>query len=65
MAARGDGGRASTVLDAYLLHTTGGVVDTPDSSLVTGYDFLDDAANTVKQDCGAASATPRARSMTS
>ncbi|MAT95737.1 MAG: hypothetical protein CL608_01110 [Anaerolineaceae bacterium] len=35
-----------TMLDAYL-STANGVVDTPDSALVTGYDFLADAANAV------------------
>ena len=38
---------ATTMLDAYLA-TSGGVVATPTSSLVTGYDFLSDAASTVK-----------------
>ena len=36
-----------TVLDAYL-GTANGVVDTPDSALVTGYDFLVDAAEAVE-----------------
>ncbi len=35
-----------TMLDAYL-STLDGVVDTPDSALVTGYDFLEDAANAI------------------
>ena len=35
-----------TMLDAYL-STTDGVVDTPDSALVSGYDFLEDAANAI------------------
>jgi hypothetical protein len=38
---------ATTMLNAYL-STTGGVVATPTSSLVTGYDFLSDAATSVK-----------------
>ena len=35
------------MLDAYTGHLTGGVVATPTSSLVTGYDFLQDAADAV------------------
>ena len=35
-----------TMLDAYL-STTDGVVDAPDSALVTGYDFLEDSANAI------------------
>ncbi len=35
-----------TMLDAYL-STANGVVNTPNSALVTGYDFLEDAANAV------------------
>ncbi len=35
-----------TMLDAYL-STANGVVDTPDSALVTGYDFLEDSANAI------------------
>ena len=38
---------ASGMIDAYLA-TTGGVVATPTTSLVTGYDFLEDAANAVQ-----------------
>ena len=41
----------SGVLSAYL-GTAGGVVPTPTSSLVTGYDFLTDAANAVKTELG-------------
>ena len=37
------------VVDAYLT-TDGGVVDEPTSSLVTGYDFLEDSANEVAQE---------------
>ncbi len=37
---------AIAVLDAYLA-TAAGVVNTPTASLVTGYDFLEDAANAV------------------
>ena len=37
------------MLHAYL-GTAGGVVPTPTSSLVTGYDFLTDAANAVKDE---------------
>jgi hypothetical protein len=37
---------ATTMLNAYL-STTGGVVATPTTSLVTGYDFLSDAASSV------------------
>lgn len=35
------------MLDAYLA-TEAGIVDTPTSTLVTGYDFLDDAANAIQ-----------------
>ncbi len=34
----------SGMLDAFIDETNNGVVDTPTSSLVTGYDFLEDAA---------------------
>ena len=46
---------ATTMLDAYMdpTHATGGVVNTPTSSLVTGYDFLEDAANAVQADLAA------------
>jgi hypothetical protein len=37
----------NTVLAAYLA-TAAGVIDTPTSTLVTGYDFLEDAANAVQ-----------------
>jgi len=40
---------ASSVIDAYL-GTAAGVVATPTTSLVTGYDFLEDAAKSVKSD---------------
>ena len=40
---------ASGLIDAYL-GTAAGVVATPTTSLVTGYDFLEDAANSVKSD---------------
>jgi hypothetical protein len=40
---------ASGLIDAYL-STPAGVVATPTTSLVTGYDFLEDAANSVKAD---------------
>ncbi|MGK2851273.1 MAG: PxKF domain-containing protein [Candidatus Limnocylindrales bacterium] len=43
---------ASVMLDAYLT-TTGGTVATPTSALVTGYDFLDDAADAVTADLAA------------
>ena len=43
---------ASGMLDAYL-STTGGVVATPTRSLVTGYDFLADAARAVQTDLSA------------
>ncbi len=36
-----------TVIDAYLA-TTAGVVPTPQSTLVTGYDFLEDAAQAIR-----------------
>ena len=39
-------GQITTMLDAYL-STANGVVDTPNSALVTGYDFLADAADAV------------------
>jgi hypothetical protein len=46
------------MLNAYL-GTLGGVVPTPSSSLVTGYDFLADAANAVKSEFAAGTgATP-------
>ena len=38
---------ATSMLDAYLDFTDAGVVATPTTSLVTGYDFLEDAANAV------------------
>ncbi|MCB8926393.1 MAG: CSLREA domain-containing protein [Ardenticatenaceae bacterium] len=41
-----------TMLDAYL-STADGVVATPDSALVTGYDFLEDAANAVASELSA------------
>ncbi len=44
---------ASIVLEAYLTHTTGGVVATPTHSLVTGYDFMADAAASVQADFSA------------
>ena len=43
---------ATGMLDAYL-STTSGVVATPTSSLVTGYDFLEDSANAVQTDLAA------------
>jgi hypothetical protein len=49
---------ASGMLDAYL-STTGGTVATPTKSLVTGYDFLSDAATAVQADLAAGTgATP-------
>ncbi len=42
----------TTMLDAYL-STAAGVVATPDSALVTGYDFLDDAALAVESELAA------------
>jgi len=47
---------ASGILDAYL-STTNGVVATPTSSLVTGYDFLADAASSVNTDLAAGMGT--------
>ncbi|MCA9900697.1 MAG: CSLREA domain-containing protein [Ardenticatenaceae bacterium] len=44
-------GQIVTMLDAYL-STTNGVVATPDSALVTGYDFLEDAANAIASELG-------------
>ena len=44
------------MLSAYL-GTAGGVVPTPTSSLVTGYDFLTDAANAVKTELAAGTGT--------
>ncbi|HSN44680.1 MAG TPA: hypothetical protein VLR88_11590, partial [Propionibacteriaceae bacterium] len=41
---------AKGVVDAYLGGTTGGVVPTPTRSLVTGYDFLSDAADSIQAD---------------
>ena len=46
------------VLDAYL-GLSGGVVPTPTSSLVTGYDFLADGADAVEDDLGAGLGTAR------
>jgi len=43
---------AKGVVDAYL-GTTGGVLPTPTASLVTGYDFLADAAGSVQADLSA------------
>ncbi|GAC1666686.1 MAG: hypothetical protein NVS9B8_08220 [Candidatus Limnocylindrales bacterium] len=43
---------ASGLIDAYLA-TTGGVTATPSTSLVTGYDFLADAATSVQGDLNA------------
>ncbi|MCB9421244.1 MAG: CSLREA domain-containing protein [Ardenticatenaceae bacterium] len=40
-------GEVMGMIDAYLTGTTSGVVPTPASALVTGYDFLEDAANAV------------------
>ncbi len=40
--------QATGVIDAYLNNTTGGVVPTPTSSLVTGYDFMADGAASVQ-----------------
>ena len=48
---------ASGMIDAYLA-TASGVVATPTTSLVTGYDFLEDAANSVKRIWTWASAPP-------
>jgi hypothetical protein len=36
------------VLDAYL-DTADGIIETPDSTLVTGYDFLEDTANAIQE----------------
>ncbi|MEI7744646.1 MAG: YDG domain-containing protein [Chloroflexota bacterium] len=44
---------ASGMLDAYLNHTTSGVVSTPTSSLTTGYDFMADTAASVATDLAA------------
>lgn len=41
---------AVTMLDAYLLGTNNGVVPAPSSALVTGYDFLEDAALAVQSE---------------
>ena len=46
----------SGMLDAYL-STSGGVVPTPGTSLVTGYDFLTDAADAVKNELAAGTGT--------
>lgn len=40
-------GEVIGMIDAYLTGTTNGVVPTPTTSLVTGYDFLEDAAHAV------------------
>ena len=41
------------MLDAYLTGTSAGTVPTPTSSLVTGYDFLQDAADNVESNLAA------------
>jgi hypothetical protein len=41
---------AILVIDAYLDHTTNGVVPTPTRSLVMGYDFMADAAEQVQRE---------------
>ncbi|MCC6606866.1 MAG: CSLREA domain-containing protein [Anaerolineae bacterium] len=46
-----------TMLDAYL-STTDGVVDTPDSALVSGYDFLEDAANAIASELSSGLGNP-------
>ncbi len=43
----------SGMLAAYINHTTGGVVATPTSSLVTGYDFMTSGANAVEANLAA------------
>ena len=43
---------ATTLIDAYLT-TTDGVVDTPLSSLVTGYDFLADSSRAIQMELAA------------
>ena len=43
---------ASRMIEAYE-STNGGAIDTPTSALVTGYDFLDDAARAVSADLAA------------
>ena len=47
---------ASGMIDAYLA-TTNGTIATPTKSLVTGYDFLDDAARSVSADLTAGMGT--------
>jgi hypothetical protein len=47
---------ASGMIDAYAL-TSGGTVSAPTSALVTGYDFLEDAARAVSTDLGAGMGT--------
>ena len=47
---------ASRMIDAYE-STNGGTVETPTSALVTGYDFLDDAARAVSADLDAGMGT--------
>ncbi len=46
-----------TMLDAYL-STANGVVATPNSALVTGYDFLEDAANAVAAELSSGLGSP-------
>ena len=41
------------MLDAYMRHRPGGVVPTPTSSLVTGYDFMTSGADAVESDLSA------------
>jgi hypothetical protein len=51
------------MIDAYL-DTPGGVLPRPTSSLVTGYDFLEDAANAVATELHAGIGTPSNRLIT-
>ncbi len=51
---------ATGVVNAYLSSATDGVVDTPTSSLVSGYDFLTDAAEAVSQELEAGIGVPPA-----
>jgi uncharacterized repeat protein (TIGR01451 family)/CSLREA domain-containing protein len=51
-------GEVIGMVDAYLNGTVNGVVPTPTTSLVTGYDFLEDAANAVTAELEAGIGSP-------
>lgn len=51
-----------TVLDAYLA-TVNGTVPTPQSTLVTGYDFLEDAAQAIRAELAAGTSAARSETL--